>query len=325
VTRDSSTAIADEVSVDVAVQTIRFATECALNRTLASLSGGDVVPDLSEYELLKTPLSGPPARQRSRVVAVAAVLLIVAAAVAAYVVFSRRPASGPPAETAQPAQPAPPTPLGGQGAAIDLPPLDQTDEIVRQLVKRITSNPRIAAWLATDNLVRNFTIGVTNVAEGKSPARQLPVWRPSSRFLIIQRGGETIIDPRSDERYNTLAAAAASMDPAGSADLYATLKPRIEEASRELGNGSFDRTLEQAIVLLLSTPEVKDPIRVEPTKGIGYGFADPRLESLAPAQKQLLRSGPANAQSFKTSLRAIAAALGIPESRLPRPQAGVTR
>jgi Protein of unknown function (DUF3014) len=191
-------------------------------------------------------------------------------------------------------------------------------------VKRLTSNPRMAAWLATDNLIRNFTIGVTNVAEGKSPARQLSVWRPSSRFLIIQRSGETIIDPRSYERYDMLAAAAASMDPAGSADLYATLKPRIEEASRELGNGSFDRTLERAIVLLLGTPDVKDPIRLE-SKGIGYGFADPRLQSLAPAQKHLVRTGAANAQSFKTSLRALAVALGIPESRVPPPQAAVSR
>jgi hypothetical protein len=144
------------------------------------------------------------------------------------------------------------------------------------------------------------------------------MWRPSSSFVVVQRGRDLIIDPRSYQRYDALAAAAASLDPQGSAKVYATLKPRIEEASRELGEVSFDRSLERAIVLLLSTPDVSDPIRVRP-KGVGYAFADPALEALAPAQKQLLRMGPRNVQRFKSSLRAIAIAIGIPESRLPPP------
>ena len=60
--------------------------------------------------------------------------------------------------------------------------------------------------------------------------------------------------------------------------LYATLKPRIEEAHRDLGgqNASFDRTLARAIVALLETPIVDTPPRLKP-KGIGYAYADDRL------------------------------------------------
>ena len=63
---------------------------------------------------------------------------------------------------------------------------------------------------------------------------------------------------------------------------------------------------------------MNDPVRVEP-HGIGYAFADPALEDLAPAQKQLLRMGSRNVRTIQASLRAIASAIGIPAQRLPAP------
>jgi hypothetical protein len=276
------------------------------------------VTDLSDYQLLKTPSVDAPSRQRSIWLSIAVALLVGAAAGAVYVLFFRSPRSASVAVS----QAAPPAPASATNAAetapVVVPPLDETDPVVRKLMEAITSNPQIAAWLATDHLIRRFTEVVIDVAGGATAVRFVPMWRPSSSFHVVPRGRDLIIDPRSYERYDALAAAAASMDPQGSAKVYATLKPRIDEAGRELGDPSFDRSLERAIVLLLSTPDVSDPIRVRP-KGVGYAFADPALEALAPAQKQLLRTGPRNVQRFKSSLRAIAIAIGIPESRLPAP------
>ena len=109
-------------------------------------------------------------------------------------------------------------PLGGDAMPITLPPLDDSDGMVRELVKQLSSHPRVAAWLATDDLIRNFTVVVVNVAEGSTPAAQLQALRPSSRFRIVGRNGNQQIDPRSYERFDALADAAASLDPAGSAD-----------------------------------------------------------------------------------------------------------
>jgi hypothetical protein len=282
------------------------------------------MPDARDYELFKT-AEEPPSPddgRRSRGVWIAAALLIVAIGAAAYVVFGGRGTSpvatdAPTAGTAHPPSRSS-QPLGGEADAIDLPPLPETDALVRELVKTISSHPSVAAWLATDNLIRNFTVVVANIAEGRTPARHLTVLRPPAGFRVIERGEELHIDPRSYERYNSLAVAAASIDPAGSAKLYATLKPRIEEAYRELGvpDTPFDRTLERAIVTLLNTPVLDDPPRVEP-RGIGYGFAAPGLERLTEAQKQLLRTGPRNMRAIQSSLRNIALALGIPAERLP--------
>jgi len=273
------------------------------------------MPDVSDFELLKTTdQSRMP--QRSIGTWIALALLVVAIAAGAYfgIGYYRR-AAQPVAET-KAGPKIPDRPLGGAAESIDLPPLNETDPIVRELVKKISSHPSIAAWLATDDLIRHFTIGVEDVATGKTATRQLLMLRPSSSFRVIERGNDLVIDPRSYARYDTLAAAVASMDADGSARLYATLKPRIEEAAKELSDPSFDRTLERAIVRLLETPTVDDPIRVVP-RGVGYGFADPRLEELTAAQKHLLRTGPRNALVIQTSLRAIALALGIPPERLP--------
>ncbi len=283
----------------------------------------DPMRDEPDYDLLRTPdealREAPPPRPVG--VWIAAIVLIVAAAIAAYVVFGRRhgPATMTPASSAA-TPPSSTQPLGGHAAPIALPPLDQSDSLVRDLVRKISSHPEVAAWLATNGLLRNFAVVVTNIADGATPAVHLHALRPSARFQVTERGGDLHIDPGSYQRYDRLAAAVASIDPADAAKLYSTLKPRIEDAHRDLGfpNTSFDRPLERAIVLLLKTPEVDGPIAVTRKGGVGYAYADQRLESLTAAQKQLLRTGPANERKIQASLGKIAVALGIPAERLPQ-------
>jgi hypothetical protein len=278
------------------------------------------MPDLPDYELLRTEeLAAVERRRVNPAVWIAAVLFLVAAAVAVYVVYGRRstPAasvqSPPVARTESPAKP-----LGGQAEAISVPPLGESDPVVRELVRRITSHPAALSWLATNGLIRNFTVVVANVVEGITPSAHLKALRPATAFQTVERNGQLFIDSRSYERYNSIAAAVASIDPAGAARVYATLKPRVEEAYAELGArpAAFDRALEQAIVALLQVPAIDGPIRVEP-KGIGYRFADPALERLSGAQKHLLRTGPRNVRMIQSALRQLALALGIPSERLP--------
>jgi hypothetical protein len=276
------------------------------------------MPDIPDLELLRTedPIEPPPSKAPKGVL-IAVALLVIAAAVAAYIVYGRKTASAPPPAAAQSA-PQPARPLGGEAEKVTVPPLDQTDALVSELVGKISSHPKVLAWLTTDGLIRNFTVVVANIGDGTTPARHLKVLQPQGPFQVVERNGEAFIDTRSYERYDPLAAAAASIDPAGASSLYATLKPRINEAYRELGvqPPSFDAALERAIVTLLQTPIVDGPVRVEP-KGIGYRYADPKLERLTAAQKQLLRTGPRNVRTIQDALRRIAVSLGIPRDRLP--------
>jgi hypothetical protein len=281
------------------------------------------VSDLQDLDLRtdeRSSLESDTPPQRASSVWLAVTLLVLAAAAAAYFAFVwRQPAAPAQTAAAAPAAAAPSLspPLGGKGDPVTLPPLDASDTLVRTLVQALTESPAVMAWLPTSGLIRNFTVVVSNIAEGATPAKQVKVLRPTAPFRIITRDGSPSVDPRSYDRYTRIADAVASVDAAGAAKLYATLKPRIGDAQRELGTTeSFDRTLERAIVALLNTPVVDGSERLK-LKGIGYGYADDRLESLTPAQKQLLRMGPRNVRVIKAKLRDIAIALGIPPAHLP--------
>ena len=132
------------------------------------------------------------------------------------------------ADKAQPLEPV-------SGEEIDLPPLGETDPVVRQLVSALSSHPRVAAWLTTDQLIRNFTFVVVNTSNGRSPARHLGAVRPTGEFIADEDGEIARIDARSYRRYDEYADAVGALDAEGTARLYATLKPRIEEAYGQLG------------------------------------------------------------------------------------------
>ena len=278
--------------------------------------------DLHDYELRRT-LTEPPdedgPRDRPIGLWIAIGVVAVAIAAAAYYAFVWKPRPAPaPGKTAATPVTEPLPALGGKADAVTIPPLDASDSVVRTLVQALSESPAVVAWLPTAGLIRNFTVVVSNIADGATPAKQLKVLKPAPPFRVVDRAGGTYADPRSFDRYNRIADAVASIDPSGAAKLYATLKPRIEEAHRDLAasSESFDRTLERAIVALLETPTVDSPPRLR-QKGIGYGYADDRLEDLTPAQKQLLRMGPRNVRIVKARLREIALALGVPASHLP--------
>lgn len=213
------------------------------------------------------------------------------------------------ADKAQPLEPV-------SGEEIDLPPLGETDPVVRQLVSALSSHPRVAAWLTTDQLIRNFTVVVVNISNGRSPARHLGAVRPTGEFIADEDGEIARIDARSYRRYDEYADAVGALDAEGTARLYATLKPRIQDAYRELGypDGDFDRAMERALVELLNTPDIDGDVMLTP-KSVSWEFAEPKLQSLSGAQRQFLRMGPRNMRIVKGKLREIAPLLGI---ALPR-------
>jgi hypothetical protein len=273
--------------------------------------------DASEVELQKTPVPAGPAitPARSRGPWLVAAVVLVAGLVAAYLLLGSRSEPDTVVVTAPPAADtpvaAPGVALGPEVEPIELPPLGSSDALVRSLVRALSTNPRVVAWLTTDHLIRNFVVVVDNIAAGDTPARHLHVLRPADTFeaMVTPRGA--IVHPSSYERYTPVAAGIASIDPVGAARLYATLKPRIEEASRELGHAEpFDRILERAIFVLLNTPAPNGQLGVVPQGGI-FVFEDPAIERLSAAQKQFLRMGAQNVRATQAHLQAIALALGV--------------
>jgi len=256
---------------------------------------------------------------RGSMLRVAVLGLVVAAMVIAagiYFVLHRRAVpSSAPVQQAAPA-PAPATPTE-EVEKIDLPPLDDSDALVRQRIGLLSSHPLVAKWLGTNGLVRNFVVVVDNISHGMNPSPHLRVLKPAGEFRVMMRGGATVIDPRSYERFNPIRQAAASFDAHAAGRLYLAFRPLLQTAYDELGNQEpVDRAVERGVVSLLAVPAIDGDVRVQQGEGIGYEYANDKLESLTGAQKQLLRMGPDNIRIIQAQLRTFAAAIGIASSRL---------
>lgn len=273
--------------------------------------------ELSDLRLDKSEVAIPETPDRRGLWILIIVVVLAIAATAGYLgwkrVAGRRAAAAPPVQQTAPA--APEVGVAERDVVaenITLPPLDQTDSIVRELVAKLSSHPTVTAWLTTDQLIRNFTVSVVNVSEGHTPAKQLGSIAPKQAFKASADNTGTIADASYD-RYDPLADAFAGLDARGAARLYLTLKPRIQEAYRELGypEGDFDQALTRAINELLRTPVIDQPIAVR-RKSVLYVYDDPQLESLSAAQKQLLRTGPRNVRLVQARLREIARHLALP-------------
>ena len=253
------------------------------------------------------------------------VVLLAAGAAVWYFMMRRPPEQATTAVAPKPAaEAAAPAPVGIQplcsvtadGTAA-VPPLNESDAFAKKSATGMSAHPRVAAWLATDNVIRNFVVAVDNISSGATPAARMRALRPAGTFRVRETRGGLFIDARSFERYAPIADAVASIDVQDAAQLCGTLKPRLVDAYAELGReGSVDVALERAIVTLLRTPAVGPDTRVVP-KGASYAFENGELENLTPAQKQLARMGPRNARLIQDKLRQVALAIGIPADRLP--------
>ena len=100
------------------------------------------------------------------------------------------------------------------------------------------------------------------------------------------------------------------MDASAVAKVYRTIRPRLNEAYRSMGNPDrdVDNAVRNALDILLDTPIVKGPIRVVQSDAT-WDYADPDLEALTPTQKQLLRMGPVACRTLLVWLRALKNAL----------------
>ena len=220
------------------------------------------------------------------------------------------PVSAPPPTPAPPPQivvdPAPEP----QIPEVVLPPLDASDEFVRETLADIAVPP---TWISRDELVRRFAVVVDNAARGHYPHRQLGFLAPGGRFKIIERGEELYVDPANHRRYDTYVETLEAVDPESLADLVTLFAPLVDQALRELGNGeSLRGQLSAAIDQVLAVPIRRGEVRLVQPK-VFYEYADPRLEKLLPLQKQVLRMGPDNTQRMQDYLLRLRRALGKDE------------
>lgn len=188
--------------------------------------------------------------------------------------------------------------------------LDQSDGTVRELIVATEVPAAWHEWSRQKDLVRMVVSAVDNIAHGLSPAAQLPFLAPADKFSVIEKNGALILDPRSYRRYNLLANAFVAIADKTWITWYKTLRPTLEKAFKELGypGSTFSQRLQQAIEQMLQVPLIYKDLELE-KRVLSFAFTDVSLEDLNPAQKQLLRMGPANISLIQKKLRKLLAGL----------------
>ncbi|MGR9105995.1 MAG: DUF3014 domain-containing protein [Gammaproteobacteria bacterium] len=205
---------------------------------------------------------------------------------------------------------------GSNEVLAPLPRFDESDDLVRSEFVTLSARPEPLKWIATEQLIPKITLVVENVSKGAIPRARIRDWAPEGKFPAIEKGPDQyIMDPEGYHRYDGYADTLASVDPTEGLRVYRTLEPLFDAAYRELGypDARFEPILRKAIRHLLAVPVLSGEIAlVRPS--VTYRFADPDIESLSRAQKQLLRMGPRNTRIIQAKLREFLAALDRTEA-----------
>lgn len=198
-----------------------------------------------------------------------------------------------------------------RSADVPLPPAADSDVRVREALAGLTPRELLQRWLEVDHLLDRLAVITVNIAEDQSPVRQLSFLQPSRPFSATRNGSKLVISPNSQARFDAFANVVSSLDQRRVATAYRTLHPLLESAYHALGypGRPLDEVATRALQRIVDAP-VRDEVALH-RAGPLYIFADARLESLGPVEKQLLRMGPRNTRLLQEEAREIGLALGL--------------
>jgi hypothetical protein len=244
-----------------------------------------------------------------------------------YRYHSAMPAPPPPQPAVAPQPEAPPAPAiqhpvppSAEQQQTPLPPLDQSDPVVRDSLSGLLGNPAVAKFLVPHDVVRDVVVTVDNLPRKKVAAELRPLQPTGGDTAVDTQGPSTSLSPQNYARYAALMDVVKSTDPKALATVYFRLYPLFQQAYENLGYPGkyFNDRMVQAIDSVLATPDVQGPVELVRPK-VFYQFADPKLEALPAGQKVLIRMGPQNASVIKAKLQQFRAAITATPPQMSQP------
>jgi hypothetical protein len=184
-----------------------------------------------------------------------------------------------------------------------IPALDHSDVEVKQRLLALEWRPGLAGLFMTEDMLRNFSVHVDNIAQGQL-AKGHRLLQPLEQKFALADGETMQLDDNSFKRYTPYIQLLESVPPQQMIKLFNRYEPLLQQAYAEQGypDQLFKNKLIAAIDMLLATPEVNYPLAlVRPA--VIYEFADPAIEQLPAAQKQMIRLGPDNQRRVKALLQ----------------------
>ncbi|MCB1701523.1 MAG: DUF3014 domain-containing protein [Pseudomonadales bacterium] len=191
-----------------------------------------------------------------------------------------------------------------------LPPLEESDVLVREQFAAAGAGPALEPIGQQENLIQQGVVLIDGFSRGEVLRKLLPLPAPAVAFPVEELDGQMYMNPQGYARYNDYAESIAGLDTQSVVNSFHLMRPLLEQAYGQLGlnPGDFDNAVVRTLDRILATPEIDEPIALT-RKSVMYKYADPKLEQLAPIQKQLLRMGPENIRRIKEQARALRAGL----------------
>gem|GEM_PF-2678979 len=196
-----------------------------------------------------------------------------------------------------------------------LPHLSNSDRFVRSLIREIpVSDPRISGWLEQEDLISLLSEVLVTFSNGQVPRFVRLLLKPNGTFLTTELDEEYFIASANYARFDSLVEMLVAFDSDSVAKVMRTCEPLFSEALINLGSQESFRGLLIELTKEVSTTPLlhSDIMLIRPN--VLYVFKDPKLESLSPLQKQLLRIGPINIQKIQNYLDKLILDLGIDRS-----------
>lgn len=196
-----------------------------------------------------------------------------------------------------------------------LPNLLDSDVLVRQEVGKIS--PGLLPWLSADQLIRRYMVVLNDFAKSQRIAGHMSFIRLEEPFLVEMTGNDLYISAKCYQRYNLLVQSIQAIDAKAAIRLYKLFRPLMLQVFAEFGypkDVTLEATLKKAVAQLLAAPVIREKVAlVRPS--LYYKFADNKLETLNPVQKQMLRMGPDNTRIIQAKLREFMAELAKADLR----------
>jgi len=196
-----------------------------------------------------------------------------------------------------------------------LPPFEKANVFIKAQVgeqhwQALNINAKNLPALNKDFLLQRSVAFLDGLSKGVLQDKLLPFTRPSQAFIAHKQGQALSMGSVNFQRYDAFSQSIVAIDSQQAAAFFHWTRPLLETAYSELGypGENLDGAIIKAIDTLLATPRVEGPIALK-RESVLYQYADPAIEALPSAQKQLLRMGSKNSALLKSWLSELRSAL----------------